>query len=46
MPPVYFIPGYGKAEKGFNMDFTYSIYYNIPWDFRKKATIKKKAIKK
>lgn len=35
-PPTYFIPGYGKAEKGFNMDFTYSVYYNIPWDFRKK----------
>lgn len=34
-PPVYFIPGYGKAEKGFNLDFTYSVYYNIPWDFRK-----------
>ena len=35
MPPIYFIPGYGKAEKGFNLDFTYSVYYNIPWDFRK-----------
>jgi hypothetical protein len=34
-PPVYFIPGYGKAEKGFNLDFTYSVYYNLPWDFRK-----------
>ena len=35
MPPVYFIPGYGKADKKFILDFTYSVYYNIPWDFRK-----------
>lgn len=42
LPPVYFIPGYGKAEKGFNLDFTYSVYYNIPWDFRKSAGAKKK----
>jgi hypothetical protein len=35
-PPLYFIPGYGKAEKGFNLDFTYSVYYNLPWDFRKR----------
>lgn len=35
LPPVYFIPGFGKADKGFNLDFTYSVYYNIPWDFRK-----------
>lgn len=35
LPPVYFIPGYGRAEKGFNLDFTYSVYYNLPWDFRK-----------
>ena len=36
-PPVYFIPGYGKAENGFNLDFTYSVYLNLPWDFRKSA---------
>jgi hypothetical protein len=41
MPPVYFIPGYGKAEKGFALDFTYSVYYNIPWDFRKSVGGKK-----
>ena len=46
MPPVYFIPGYGKAEKSFNLDFTYSIYYNIPWDFRKKKSAKTPEIKK
>lgn len=40
-PPIYFIPGYGKAEKGFNLDFTYSVYYNIPWDFRKSIGPKK-----
>ncbi|HEY3371445.1 MAG TPA: DUF6048 family protein [Prolixibacteraceae bacterium] len=44
-PPVYFIPGYGKAEKGFNLDFTYSVYYNIPWDFRKSAGVKKLPVK-
>jgi hypothetical protein len=42
MPPLYFIPGYGKAENGFNFDFTYSLYYNIPWDFRKNAVEKGK----
>ncbi len=41
MPPVYFIPGYGKADKKFAMDFTYSVYYNIPWDFRKSIGGKK-----
>ena len=41
MPPVYFIPGYGKADKGFSLDFTYSFYYNIPWDFRKSIGGKK-----
>jgi len=40
LPPAYFIPGYGKA-KGFNLDFTYSVYYNIPWDFRKSIGAKK-----
>ena len=45
-PPVYFIPGYGKAEKGFNLDFTYSLYYNIPWDFRKSVGVKKTEVKK
>lgn len=43
MPHTYFIPGYGKAEKGFNMDFTYSVYYNLPWDFRKSIDRKKDA---
>ena len=41
IPPVYFIPGFGKAEKKFTLDFTYSIYYNIPWDFRKSIGGKK-----
>ena len=45
-PPIYFIPGYGKAEKGFNLDFTYSVYYNIPWDFRKSAGKKKPEVTK
>jgi len=35
MPPVYFIPGYGKASKGFNFDFSYSIFYNLPVDVLK-----------
>lgn len=46
IPPMYFIPGYGKAEKGFNLDFTYSVYYNIPWDFRKSVGKKKPVVKK
>lgn len=32
---VYFDPGYGPAEKKFNFDFSYSIYYNLPFNFRK-----------
>lgn len=35
MPPVYFIPGYGKAENKVNLDFSYSIYYNLPVDILK-----------
>lgn len=45
VPPVYFIPGFGKA-KGFNLDFTYSVYYNIPWDFRKSIGVSKNGTKK
>lgn len=41
MPPTYFIPGYGKAERGFSADITYSVYYNLPWDFRKSIGGKK-----
>ncbi|MEI8111993.1 MAG: DUF6048 family protein [Bacteroidia bacterium] len=41
MPPVYFIPGYGLAEKKFTLDFTYSVFYNLPWDFRKQIVNKK-----
>jgi hypothetical protein len=43
MPPAYFIPGFGK-NTGFNADFTYSIYYNLPWDFRKSIDRKKAQI--
>ena len=46
MPPVYFIPGFGKADKKFTLDFTYSIYYNLPWDFRKSINSKKTEPKK
>ena len=46
LPSIYFIPGYGKADKKFNLDFTYSLYYNLPWDFRKSKDTKKEAIKK
>lgn len=34
MPHVYFNPGYGQAEKNFIFDFTYSVYYNLPFNFR------------
>ena len=43
-PPVNFIPGFGKGYKSFNLDFTYSAYYNIPWDFRKNIGKKKPAL--
>jgi hypothetical protein len=46
LPPVYFIPGYGQAEKKFTLDFTYSVYYNIPWDFRKSMADNALKIKK
>lgn len=31
MPPVYFTPGYGNATNSFNFDFTYSVYYTLPF---------------
>lgn len=46
IPEIYFVPGYGKAAKKFNLDFTYSVYYNIPWDFRKSGKAKKAEIVK
>lgn len=33
LPPVYFNPGYGKAENSMNFDFTYSIFYTLPFEF-------------
>ncbi|WP_159521083.1 DUF6048 family protein [Sunxiuqinia indica] len=35
LPHVYFNPGFGPAEKKFNFDFSYSVYYNFPFNFRK-----------
>lgn len=35
LPHVYFNPGFGPAEKKFNFDFSYSVYYNLPFNFRK-----------
>ncbi|WP_163709198.1 DUF6048 family protein [Mangrovibacterium lignilyticum] len=35
IPPVYFTPGYGKSESGVALDFTYSLYYTLPFKFRK-----------
>jgi len=34
MPPIYFNPGFGKAEKDFQFDLTYSIFYTLPFNFR------------
>ena len=31
MPPVFFNPGYGNAENKFNFDFTYSVFYTLPF---------------
>jgi hypothetical protein len=46
MPPTFFIPGYGKASHSFNADFTYTVSYNLPWDFRKSIDRKKAAVGK
>ena len=35
MPPVYFTPGYGNNDANVNFDFTYSIYYKLPFNFKK-----------
>jgi len=37
IPSTYFTPGYGKSESSVALDFTYSIYYNFPFKFRKNA---------
>ncbi len=34
LPPVYFNPGYGKAENKFNFDFTYTVSYILPFDLK------------
>ncbi len=34
MPPVYFNPGYGKAGNKFNFDFTYSVFYTLPFSLK------------
>lgn len=31
MPPVYFTAGYGNADSSFSFDFTYSLFYNLPF---------------
>ncbi|MEL7585929.1 MAG: DUF6048 family protein [Prolixibacteraceae bacterium] len=33
LPPAYFNPGYGKAENSMNFDFTYSMFYTLPFEF-------------
>lgn len=38
IPPVYFTPGYGKSESGVALDFTYSVYYTIPFKFKRETT--------
>ena len=35
IPPVYVTPGLGKSEGGVALDFTYSLYYTIPFKFKK-----------
>ena len=36
LPHVYFDPGFGRSERNFNFDFSYSIFYNLPFNFRGK----------
>ncbi|PTN08771.1 DUF6048 family protein [Mangrovibacterium marinum] len=36
LPEIYFTPGFGKSESTVALDFTYSIYYTLPFKFRKK----------
>lgn len=33
LPPAFFNPGYGKAENSMNFDFTYSLFYTLPFEF-------------
>jgi len=35
LPEIYFTPGFGKSISTVALDFTYSIYYTIPFKFRK-----------
>lgn len=35
IPSVYFTPGYGAEKGGVAFDFNYSIYYTIPFRFKK-----------
>ncbi len=35
IPPIYFTPGFGKSEGTVTLDFTYAVYYTIPFRFRK-----------
>jgi hypothetical protein len=38
LPDVYFTPGFGKSESSVALDFTYSVYYTIPFKFRKEPS--------
>lgn len=35
LPPIYFTPGFGNSEGSVTLDFTYSLFYTIPFRFRK-----------
>jgi hypothetical protein len=41
LPPVHLNPGYGKAENSMNFDFTYSIFYTLPFEFGRNKEKKK-----
>ncbi|RKD91533.1 DUF6048 family protein [Mangrovibacterium diazotrophicum] len=38
IPPIYFTSGFGKSEGGVTLDFTYSVYYTLPFKFRSEST--------
>lgn len=41
LPPAFFNPGYGKAENNMNFDFTYSMFYTLPFEFGRNKEKKK-----
>ncbi|MFV0291466.1 MAG: DUF6048 family protein [Mangrovibacterium sp.] len=43
IPPAYFVPGCGTADKNVNFDFNYSIMYSLPFNIGKRYSDEEKA---